>query len=291
MDGIECVVETSSLLGEGPVWCERERLLYWVDGLAPAIHCFNPCTGVDTVLDVALPGPIGCLALRESHGLLLALQDGFYVLGAETDNLSKLHDPEEHLPQNRFNDGKCDARGRFWVGSLHCEETLPTGNFYRFDPDRSCHRVDSGFVVPNGIDWSPDSRTLYLADTMASCILAYEFDLEHGTVGARRVFARIDPSRGYPDGLTVDAEGFLWCAHWEGSRLTRFTADGRVDRVVELPVRCPTSCVFGGEGLDALFVTSASMTLEVARRGTTLDGSLLRLDVGVRGRLASRFAG
>jgi sugar lactone lactonase YvrE len=173
---------------------------------------------------------------------------------------------------------------------MHDRMRSPSGALHRIDPDRTWHRVVDGITVPNSLAWSPDGRRMYFADTPSRVILVYDFDPDAGLPRAPRVFARVPEGAGYPDGATVDAEGCLWSAHWDGWRVTRYAPDGRVDRVVELPVQRPTSCAFGGEALDVLYVTSASTRLrpdELARGPDA--GGLFAVEACVRGLPEPRF--
>jgi sugar lactone lactonase YvrE len=222
----------------------------------------------------------------------VALRSGLHLLDFTGGGLERVCAPEPDRPENRLNDGRCDRQGRFWVGSMHDRGGSPTGSLYRIDPDHRSHRVRDGITVPNGLAWSPDGRVMYFTDTPSRTILAYDFDGDTGMPGASRVFARVPDGAGYPDGATVDAEGFLWSAHWDGWRVTRYAPDGRVDRVLELPVQRPTSCAFGGDRLDVLYVTSASNGLapEDLARGPRAGG-LFAGEVGVCGLPEPRYQG
>lgn len=290
MGDVRCVVDGRAILGEGPIWCPVERALYWVDIHAPALHRFEPRSGATRRW--SLPEDIGSFALRQGGGAVVALRTCLGFLDLDDGHLTRVCEPEPDRPYNRFNDGKCDRRGRFWSGTMPIAMREPAGALYRLDPDLTWHRMLDGITVPNSIAWSPDSRTMYLADTPTRHIFAFDFDLDRGTLGNRRVFATVPEGAGYPDGSTVDAEGGLWNAHWDGWRLTRYAPDGRIDRVLELPVQRPTSCAFGGEGLDVLYVTSASnrLTPDDLRRGPQAGG-LFAADVGVTGLPEPRFAG
>lgn len=292
MTDVTCVVPARALLGESPVWDAREQALWWVDIRQPAVHRYVPATGATDAWPMA--EEVGSLALRRDGGLglLLALRSGFAFFDPATGALERVCCPEPDQPDNRLNDGKCDRRGRFWVGSMHVSGRQPTGALYRLDPDLAWQGVLDGITVPNSLAFAPDDQTLYFADTPTRRIMAYAFDLERGALGASRVFATLAEDAGYPDGSTMDAEGFLWNAHWDGGRLTRYAPDGRVDRVVELPVARPTCCAFGGPALDVLYVTTASIRLseaDLARQPWA--GGLLALDVGVRGLPEPRFDG
>src|SRR6185312_6499895 len=163
-----------------------------------------------------------------------------------TGALQRLFDPEPERPQNRLNDGKCDARGRFWVGTMHDFEQDPTGDLYRLDPDLNLERFDMGFVVTNGPSWTGDGRTFFFTDSVGRRIWAWDFDMERGGLGERRLFAELQPGDGHPDGQCVDAEDGLWHACWGGSKVMRRRPDGSVERQVELPVPQVSSCCFGG---------------------------------------------
>lgn len=296
MAHVRCVVEASNLLGEGPVWCPIEQALYWVEWGRRSIFRLDYRTCQTNKWEVA--EGIGCLALRESGGALLASRTGFWVFDFEAGAAEPLSEPEPERPDNLFSDGKCDRRGRFWAGSICWTETGPTdetaekGALYRLDPDHRCRRVMEGFAIFNGPAWSPDGRTMYFADSAAETIFACDYDLDTGEIGNRRVFATSEGRAGLPDGMTVDSEGFLWCAEFGGWRVVRYAPDGRIDRVIEMPIQQPTSCMFGGESLDVLFVTSARWRLtdkDLARQPSA--GGLFAVEVGVKGLPEPRFAG
>lgn len=217
--------------------------------------------------------------------MVLAMNDGLYAFDPETRTRSFLVDPEPDKPENRLNDGRCDRRGRFWVGSMSEKVFEPLGSFFRIDADLSANWLFNDVIIPNSIAFSPDDRTLYFADTRKFTIWAFDFDIDKGTLSNRRIFADTSERRpGRPDGSCVDSEGFLWNTEYAGGRLVRYAPDGRIDRIVELPVSHPTCCTFGGEGLDLLFVTSAVNPLNPGQRSVESEaGALFALDLGVRG--------
>jgi sugar lactone lactonase YvrE len=279
---VTCVLAAQALLGEGPVWDPGPRVLYWVDIKRREVHRLDPATGRDERWPV--PEDVGSLAVRRRGGLVLAMRSGFHFFDPATGRTTPIVNPEPERRDNRFNDGKTDRQGRFWAGSMHDPETEPTGSLYRLDGDLTCHRLVGDIVCSNALCWSPDGRTMYHADTAVRTVWAWDFDTERGTVANRRVFAQIGPGEGGPDGATVDAEGFVWLAHWGGWRLTRFDPRGRVERVIRLPVQQPTCPAFGGPDLDVLYVTSASIKLtEGERAQQPWAGGVLALDPGVRG--------
>lgn len=287
---VDCVLPWGASLAEGPVWSAREKKLYWVDILQPSVNRFDPATGANETC--AMPHLVGAVAERRKGGLVVVTQAGLEALDFSTGALTPLVDPEAGMADNRFNDGKCDAQGRMWAGTMSLDASRKSGSLYRIDADLTWERVDHPFTVANGLDWSPDGRTLYFVDSAAGAIHAYPFDADSGETGARRLFARIDPAEGRPDGLTVDAEGGVWCALWDGWRVRRFAPDGRVLGDLLLPVPRPTSIAFGGQDLATLYVTSARIRLP-ARLLTEApySGGIFAADVGVSGRPAGLFAG
>ena len=288
---ITCVAPHRCVLGEGPVWDARTGTLFWVDIKDPAVHGLDPATA--NTRRWPMPQPIGTVGLREGSGLVGAFKNGFAFIDLATGATHPIADPEADLPDNRFNDGKVDPRGRFWAGTMDETERRPSGELYRIDPDLTVTRFPAGFIVTNGIEWSRDGGTLYFVDTAQRTIYAYAFDMAAGAPGGRRVFARVPESDGHPDGLTVDADDHVWSAHWGGGRVTRYRPDGSVERVVKLPIPRTTSCCFGGPELDTLFVTSASIGLDAAAlRAAPLSGAVFAVSgLGVRGRPAGRFKG
>jgi len=285
---VEVAARGADLLGECPLWDERGRLLWWVDSRWPAVKQLDPASGA--VMMLVLPEVVGSIAFREQGGLLAATKSGIHFLDAASGALEARANPEAALPENRFNDGRCDRAGRFWAGTMSDVKRDPVGSLYRFDADMACTRLRNAVVIPNSLAFSPDGGRMYFADTMRHILWAYDYDPASGAATNERVFA--DAGAGRPDGSCVDAEGCLWNAEYGGWRLVRYTPAGKVDRVVEVPVANPTCCCFGGEDLGTLYVTTARQRLspeELARQ--PLAGSLLALRPGVKGLPEGRFAG
>lgn len=277
-----CVVETQAFLGEGPVWNEAEKRLDWVDILAPALHRSDPASGADRVVE--LGELVGAIAHCSTGGLVLATQSGFTLFDPDTGVSTPLVDPEADKPNNRFNDGKCDSRGRFWAGTMDMGVAPGAGSLYRLDRDGSVHCLERGIGISNGLGWSPDDRRMYFTDSLARTIFVYDFDAESGTIANRRVFAQTLDHMGVPDGLTVDAEGYVWSAQWDGWQLIRFDPEGRIDQTVSLPVPRPTSCTFGGPNRETLYVTSARIRLSAQQLAEApLSGSVFAIDGCGRG--------
>ncbi len=239
-----------------------------------------------------MPERIGCVALRDNGGLIGAFKTGFKWIDPETGAVTPIADPETHMPDNRFNDGKCDRRGRLLAGTMDDAEALCTGTLYRLDPDLSVHVQCTDVHLSNGLGWSPDDRLLYYTDSLRRTLWVYDYDLETGEVDNRRVFAEVPADAGVPDGLCIDAEGHVWSCHWGGARITRYAPDGRIERVLRVPVPQPACCAFGGPDFSELYVTTAAigMTPEDLARAPDAGG-LLVLDPGVHGLPVGRFAG
>ena len=262
MAGLKRVGDTLDMLGEGPVWCAREQALYWVDIRAPAVR--RLADGKVTTWE--MPEAVGSLALREKGGILVALKSGPAVFDPASGSFSKLAAAPGHHDKLRFNDGKCDRQGRLWFGSMHDDADAPVGSLYRWEPHAGCRRVRTGIRTSNGLGWSPDGRLMYYTDSPTRRISVWDYDPTLGVATHGRTFAE-DPEGWLPDGLTVDAEGGVWSAKWDGGVVVRYHPDGEVDRVLEMPVRRPTSCMLAGPDLRTLVVTSA-------RHGTDGDGGL-----------------
>jgi len=290
MSDIRCIQQANAILGEGPTWHAGEGVLYWVDIKRPAVFRHDPSRGQTG--HWPMPREVGCVVpSRSSQRMVFADSHGFGVLDLRSGHITRITDPESDLPGNRFNDGKVDRAGRLWAGTMDNNCAGPVGSLYRLNPDGQVRRMATGFICSNGLGWSPDSRTMYFTDSMVRIIWAYEFDLDSGDLGERRVFAQLSNDDGVPDGLTVDGEGYVWSAIWDGWRVVRYAPDGAVDKEVRLPVQRPSSCMFGGPDLKTLFITSACVELEWnALKEGPLAGALFAMDCEVAGLPESTFA-
>jgi sugar lactone lactonase YvrE len=288
MDG-DCVWDARAILGEGPVWLPHEQCLYWLDVKAPAVYRYVPETADKKRWP--MPERIGFLLPRRGGGFLAGFKSGVANVDLDSGKIEPLGGPEYDLPGNRLNDGKVDFAGRAWFGSMDDDEVSETGKLYSMDSDGEITMVDDGYVVTNGPAISPDGGTLYHTDTFRRTI--YAFDLRpNGALENKRVFVETAPDAGYPDGMTVDAEGFLWVAHFGGWRLTRFRPDGSIERTLPMPVAQVTSCAFGGSDLDRLYVTTAAIGLDdKALRAQPLAGGLFELAPDVGGLPSPHFNG
>ncbi len=288
---MELALDVRAELGEGPVWDDRRQRLLFVDIMRGHVHAFDPVTSDDRVLEVGQP--VGTVTPTERGDYVIAAGDGFFRLDPDTGRVTPLAEVECDMPANRMNDGYCDPRGRFWAGTMAITPPRPpVGSLYRLDPDGSVTRVLGGVTISNGIDWSLDGTRMYYVDTRLSSIDVFDYDVERGEARNRRSLVTIAKASGYPDGLIVDAEGFLWLALWAGSAVHRYAPDGTLERVLKTPVTHPTKCAFGGPELADLYVTSAATELTPEERARQPQaGGLYRCRPGPRGRPARRFAG
>lgn len=275
------------ILGESPLWDERGRCLWWVDIRQPAIRRLDPAT--DEVRSWPLPALVGCIALVDDGRLLVALPQQIALFDPADGHLEPFVEPPPMPADHRFNDGRCDRLGRLWLGSMNNLTRAPEGVLYCLE-GRTLRAVRGGVCIPNSLAFSPDGGTMYFADSLRYALHGYDYDAATGTPGPERMLATTQPP-GFPDGSTVDAEGFLWNAEFNAGRLVRYAPDGRIDRTVEMPVPRPTCCAFGGPDLSVLYVTTASQQMSPEQlEAQPLAGALLALDVGVRGVPESRFA-
>lgn len=279
-----------ALLGEGPVWDDRAHTLYWVDIERGELHrCQADGSGESTI---RIGQRIGCVALRRnSPGLIAGLQQSVALLTLDPLHIVPLLAIDADLPGNRCNDGKCDAEGRFWVGTYNMAGAAATGWFYRVGPSAALARVIGPVICANGPAFSPDGRTIYCVDSYGRAVYRYNID-GLGDVSGQQVFKRFDqPGWGYPDGLTCDAEGCVWIAHWGGSRVSRFSPAGELLDVIPMPVSQPSSCTFGGPDLKRLFITTASQGLDDISNANGLAGAVFAVDLDVEGLPAARYEG
>jgi sugar lactone lactonase YvrE len=279
----EAVTDPVAFHGEGPVWSERWGGLRWVDMLAGDILTLGPAGEIGR-LHV---GSIAALVRpRRAGGAVIAVERGF-MLEAVDGTLS-------HLPEiwsdsgMRMNEGGCDPDGRLYCGTMAYDRTPGAARLYRLDPDLSTHEILTGLTISNGLEWSPDGSRAYYVDTHTGRIDVFDYDSSSGLVG-RRPLAEIPSEAGRPDGLTVDAEGAIWVALSRGGAVRRYSPDGRLDGVIEVPATKPTACAFGGPALDELYITTSQEGIDTS--ADPLAGSLFIASVGVRGLPVREFAG
>jgi len=273
-------------LGEGLLWSARENAVYWVDILSQKLHQVSLENG--GTHSWSMPEKIGWIAERRSKpGFIAGMQSGFVELTLDPVVVRSIAEPEPHLPGNRMNDCCVDRLGRIWAGTMDVEIVDTSGSLYRLDANHQVTKLDSGYQVTNGPAFSPANDCVYHNDTGRGIV--YRFDLSAaGEITNKREFIRFPAEWGLPDGMTVDAEGGLWIAHWGGGCVSRFTPEGQRERYIALPATQITNVVFAGKNLDRMFVTSAA----VERPDEALAGSLFELDPGgVTGMAPNLFAG
>lgn len=282
---VQPAVEARAQLGEGPVWDAARNCLYWVDIDRHEIHRYRPSSGDEVIarLDV----PVGAVVPRAGGGLLVAAGLGFATV-ADEGTVTWIATVGTG---DRMNDGACDPLGRFLVGTMKYDRSAGAA-LYRLDPDGTVTTLLTEVAISNGLGWSPRGDRLYYIDTPTRKVDVFDYDLDRGVLGARRVFVDIGDMPGNPDGLTVDADGGVWVVLCRGATLRRFTPDGRLDHVVELPVSRATSLAFGDPSLDTLYITSGRFDLDDERlRAEPLAGALLSYRPGVVGMPTVPFAG
>ena len=288
MYDVEHVLSAQAALGEGPVWHPDEQVLYFLDITQGRLHRFDPASLQHQVTELGLM--VGAMGVRAQGGWVMATKQGFAFWDSQSARMTFLGDPDaDEQDEVRFNDGKTDPQGRFWAGKM---SSTPTNSLYRLDTDCSIHRVELGIGVSNGLGWSPDHRTFYYTDSPAFTIYAYDYDASTGAIANRRVFAKVPPGEGSPDGLAVDSEGCIWGARWRGWKIVRYRPDGAIDREIRLPVSLVTSCAFGGPDLTDLYITSAYVDVPSADRpAQPLAGDLFRIRTDVKGLPEPKFLG
>ncbi len=278
----ECVAPTGCLLGEGPLWSERDGFLWWVDIKRAKLHRYNPRTGNTRRYD--LPIRASAIAFHE-RGFLMTGDREIGVYDPSTEFYERLASIEEEPDGNRTNDGGVAPDGSFWFGTMDDSEKEARGAYYRFGADGAVSQLRlPSVMVTNTMQFSPDGRIFYTCDSAEQEILAYDHDLDTGVLSGRRVLASTYDFGGYPDGSAVDSEGCLWTCLWDASRVVRHTPDGQVDQVIILAAPRPTSCAFGGPDMRTLFITSARIGMTFPQLDARpLSGSLFATQVDVPG--------
>jgi sugar lactone lactonase YvrE len=285
--GTERATETLDILGESPVWCGTDKVLYWVDIRQPALRRLEPATG--RVKSWTLNDLCGGVMLSTDRRLVLSMRTGVFAFDPADESLRPFVAPEPQSLNNRLNDSKCDRNGRLWVGTMRDYGLAKTGSLYRIGADSSCTKMLGDITVPNALSWSPDDSTMYFADTPDGRIRAYQFDADEGKLGAMKILeAGCLPGR--PDGATVDSEGCIWSARYQGSCVARITPNGKIDRIIELPASQITACALGGPDLRTLYITTARQKLTPDDlKSQPLAGGLFAVTVGVGGLPEPRF--
>lgn len=290
---ITCVVDARAELGEATIWDPKAGVLWWIDIWNKLIHRYDPKTGKDDTW--SSPEFLGCIGLREKGGLVVTMVSGFYFFDPATGRFDAIADPEAHLADTRFNDGKPDRQGRFWAGTLFeapGKKVQFIGSLYRMDTDLSVHRMIEGVGCCNGLAWSPDSNTMYFSDSHTPIVRAYDFDAATGDIENLRTFVDLSDFGGIADGATVDADGCYWVTIPFKGRVDQYDPKGKLVRTIALPTDLPTCCEFGGKDLDILYVTTAVLKRPAEHfKGQQYPGGLFAIDVGVKGLALPAFKG
>ena len=285
----ECVLRANAVLGEGPVWDAARQRLWWVDIERRELHSFDPVGGEDRAWK--LDHRVGFAVPTMRGDLVIGTQSGLMRFEPESGEFATVVHPEVHLPENRFNDAKCDPNGRLWAGTMAVSEAPGLGSLYRIDASWCVDRMVSEVSISNGLAWAPDGRTMYYVDSPTRRVEAFDFDPNSGDIRNRRVVVEV--ADGFPDGMSIDRAGNLWVALWSGWGVACFDpCNGTQLAKVEVPVEAVTSCCFGGAAWDELYVTTASRDLDADGRGQQpAAGSIFRANVGVSGLPTHLFAG
>ena len=288
----ELVLNVRAELGEGPVWDAASGTLYRVDLFAGVVHRYQPASGLTGSVEVG--EIIGCVVPRQSGGLLAATASGIYHLDPATGAKTRVSAIEADRPETHFNDGKVDPAGRFWFGSIAVDRTSDVlGDLYSLEPDLTVTHRLAGVDNTNGMDWSPDGRTMYYIDSLTRQVTAYDYDAASGAISNPRPLVTLPEGTGVPDGMTVSVDGTLWVAHWGGARVTRWhPATGALLQTIAVPANLTTSCAFAGPALDELYITTARYQEPItALAAQPFAGGLFRYRTDTKGRPAAVFPG
>ena len=285
--------DTRATLGEGLCWSPREQALWWVDILEHRLYRDDAKAGTHAAWP--FDETISAVAERaNAPGLAVTLRRGLALFDPATRALARLDEPEREREGNRFNDGKCDTRGRFWGGTMDFAVQAPTGALYRFDAEGRAQRaIDLGWIVTNGPTWTQDGRTMFVNDTVRRRVVAYAFDPETGAVGASREWLVLPEADGHPDGMTTDADGRVWIAHWGGACVTCHDPSTAAELArIALPTAHITNVAFGGPDMATLFISSAKFELTAAQLAAQpLAGALFAVETDALGLAANLYAG
>lgn len=284
------ISDAKATLGEGAIWHPTEKKLYWIDIEGKYLYRYDAATKTNDSFE--LGERVGTVVPVADGGLLVALQNGIHFFNTQTGELRLINNPLTDT-NIRFNDGKCDPSGRFWVGSMHLEQTKGTAALYRLDTDGSVHKMLEDVTISNGIAWSSDKRKMYYVDSPLHRIDVFDYDDATGNISNRRTAITVPDDLGDPDGMTIDAEDKLWVALWGSNAVGRFDpTTGELLEKVDVAAPQITSCAFGGTNLDTLYITSAREGMnEEQIKEHPLSGGLFAVKTNYRGREANFYNG
>ncbi|MBL4642897.1 MAG: SMP-30/gluconolactonase/LRE family protein [Flavobacteriaceae bacterium] len=287
----ELAYKIPSKLGEGAFWNYKTKELYWIDIEQQQVHVFNPKTKKNKTIQ--MPSKIGTVVPSETAGMaVVALSDGIYTENMTTQQLELLSDVESEIVANRFNDGKCDPNGNLWVGSMHLKQDKPNAKLYKIAANGKATEMLDNVTISNGIVWTKDGKTMYYIDTPTGVIKAYDFNLENSTISNGRIAVEVHAEDGFPDGMAIDENDNLWVGMWNGNAVAQYNPrTGKLMSKIKVPAHNITSCAFGGENLETLYITSASVDMNTEeRKRYKLAGSIFKVKPGVKG-VKSTFYG
>jgi len=286
MNKVELLYESKNILGEGITYCSITNNLYWLDiNNKSKLFKLNLSSNKKEVFE--LPEIVTATSIKSDNELILASNNGLNLFDFSNKKFQRVLNIEDQLISTRSNDGGSDAFGRFWLGTMQNNfdkdgNDVPIkdniGKLYKVDIDKTISIVEEGLAIPNTFVWSPDNSIFYFTDTLSGSIFNYDFNLEQGELTNKKKFASYD--RGLPDGSTIDTDGCLWNCRWGGSCIVRFTPNGKVDNVIEMPVQNITNCIFGGKDMKTLFITTAS---NIGKNQNDLDGNLFAISLNYQG--------
>ncbi|WP_046745031.1 SMP-30/gluconolactonase/LRE family protein [Kordia zhangzhouensis] len=280
----ELEYEIPSKLGEGAIWDYRKKVLYWVDIEGKSLNIYSPKT--KTNKEIKMPSRIGTVVPSEiENEAVVALEDGIYMVNIVTENISLLSDIEATHTENRFNDGKCDPNGNLWVGSMHLPQSKPEGSLYKINSDGEAQKMLGNITISNGIVWTKDKKTMYYIDTPTSNIRAFDYNEQNNTISNERIAVKVDEADGFPDGMTIDENDKLWVGLWNGNCIAQYDPiTGKMLSKVHVPAHNVTSCAFGGENLDILYITTSSLDMnDEEKKQYNKAGSIFKIKLDTRG--------
>lgn len=287
MYNLKYIEKSKSVLGEGPLYNSNENSLYWTDIKDNKLYKYDLLS--KQIKSYYFGKPIGSFAFTDDNKIISTTNDGFEYLDLVNEKTIYIIDPEDKIPNNRFNDGKCDSYGRYFAGTMDNNEKEINGSLYCYNGEK-IEKKEENLFISNGLGWNSNSTKFYLTDSPKRIIYVYDYNLETAGLSNRKIFAKIDEKDGYPDGLCIDEEDYIWSAHWNGWKITRYKPNGSIDSIYQLPVPKVTSCNFGGEDMKTLFITTASVDLtEEELKNAPLSGNVFFLKTEVKGQNNNLF--
>lgn len=285
----ELEFEIKAQLGEGAFWNYKTQEFYWVDIIDKKLHIYNPSAKSNKSFE--MPSAVSTVVPYTKEEAIVALEDGIYKVNLNSGELSVLSDVEADKPWNRFNDGKCDPNGNLWVGSMHYEQNQKLASVYKVEESGATTKMIDSVTISNGIVWTKDAKTMYYIDTPTGQIVAYDFDKETSTISNKRVAVEVSEEEGLPDGMAIDENDMLWVGMWNGNAVAKFNPKtGKLISKIEVPAHNVTSCAFGGENLDILYITTSSLDMtDEEKEKYPNAGSIFKANPGVKGVKSSFF--